>query len=91
MSRSADHLAKALETLGHRPIIDREGISGGEEWKNRLGQMILEGDTAVLIVSPEAAVSPACGWEVDEATRLSKRILPVIPMSLGRTKPPEQL
>jgi len=87
----ADQLAKALEILGYRPIIDREGISGGEFWQVRLGQMLLECDTVVFVMSPESAVSPVCAWEVDEAARLSKRILPAIAMPLGTAKPPERL
>jgi hypothetical protein len=87
----ADQLAKALELLGYRAIIDREGISGGDLWQTRLGQMLLECDTVVFVLSPEAAVSPVCGWEVEEATRLAKRILPVIAMPLGPAQPPERL
>ena len=49
----ADQLAKALDMLGYRPILDREGISAGEEWKIRLGQMVLECDTVVFVMSPE--------------------------------------
>ena len=56
----ADQLAKALEILGYRTIIDREGISGGELWQVRLGQMLLECDTVVFVMSPESASSPIC-------------------------------
>lgn len=87
----ADQVAKALDMLGYRPILDREGISAGEEWKIRLGQMILECDTVVFVMSPESAVSPVCAWEVDEAARLSKRILPIIAMPLQGKSPPERL
>ena len=87
----ADQLAKALELLGYRSIIDREGISGGEEWKIRLGELILECDTVVFVMTPESAVSPVCAWEVEEAARLSKRILPVIAMPLGGKAVPERL
>ena len=87
----ADQLAKALEMLGYRTIFDREGISGGELWQARLGQMVLESDTVVFVMSPESATSPICAWEVDEASRLAKRILPVIITPLGAAKPPERL
>ncbi len=87
----ADQLAKALEALGFRPIFDREDISGGEEWKARLGQMILEADTVVFVLSPQSAASPICAWEVEEAARLAKRILPVIAIPLGEGQAPERL
>ena len=38
----ANQLAKALTLLGFRPVLDREAISAGEAWKDRLGHMILE-------------------------------------------------
>ena len=87
----ADQLAKALEAFGYRTILDREGISGGELWQVRLGQMLLHCDTVVFVMSPESATSPVCAWEVEEAAKLAKRILPVIAMPLGAAKPPERL
>jgi len=78
----ADQLTKALDAFGYQPIIDREDISGGEEWIDRLGEMILEADTVVFVLSPEAANSPVCAWEVEEAIKLGKRILPVIALPL---------
>jgi hypothetical protein len=87
----ADQLAKALEILEFLPILDREGISGGEAWKDRLGQLILECDTVVFVMTPESAESPICAWEVEEAQRLAKRILPVVAMPLARKTPPESL
>jgi WD40 repeat protein len=84
-------LAIALEAFGYRAIIDVQGISGGEAWKARLSEMILDCDTVVFVLSPESAVSPICAWEVEQATQLGKRILPAIAMPLGAAKPPERL
>jgi WD40 repeat protein len=84
-------LAIALEAFGYRAIIDLQGISGGEAWKARLSEMILDCDTVVFVLSPESAVSPICAWEVEQATQLGKRILPAIAMPLGAAKPPERL
>ena len=84
-------LAKALELLGHKPSVDLQGISGGDEWQARLHEMILEADTVIFVLSPESAGSPVCAWEVEEAHRLGKRILPVIGQPLGDAKPPERL
>jgi hypothetical protein len=33
----ADQLVAGLEACGFDPILDRHGISGGEDWQQRLG------------------------------------------------------
>ena len=68
----ADQLAAALDSSGFECFIDREGISGGEAWKRRLGDLISEADTVVFVLSPDSARSETCNWEVEEAARLSK-------------------
>jgi len=50
----ADQLDVALNTCGFECIIDRHGISGGEDWKRRLGNVISESDTVVFVLSPTA-------------------------------------
>src|SRR2546426_822077 len=72
----ADQLDAALNACGFDCVIDRHGISGGEEWKRRLGNLIREADTVVFVLSPTSAGSETCIWEAEEATRLGKRILP---------------
>jgi hypothetical protein len=74
----ADQLDAALDACGFGCLIDREGISGGEDWKRRLGNLISEADTVVFVLSPSSARSEICDWEVEEAKRLNKRILPLI-------------
>src|SRR6516162_1249453 len=73
----ADQLDAALSTYGFECLVDRHGISGGEDWKRRLGDLISEADTVVFVLSPSSAHSEICDWEVEEAARLNKRILPV--------------
>jgi hypothetical protein len=87
----ADQLAAALDFSGFECFIDREGISGGEAWKRRLGNLISEADTVVFVLSPSSARSEICDWEVEEATRLNKRILPVICRPLEGVSPPPRL
>jgi hypothetical protein len=43
------------------------------------------------LLSPSSAQSDICAWEVAEATRLGKRIIPVLCRALERVKPPQQL
>ncbi|MCH9808558.1 MAG: toll/interleukin-1 receptor domain-containing protein [Alphaproteobacteria bacterium] len=87
----ADQLDSALKLTGFSPTIDRHGISAGEDWKRRLGNLIRDADTVVFVLSPSSAVSDTCAWEVDEAVRLGKRIIPVLCRPLEDTKPPPQL
>jgi TIR domain/Sel1 repeat len=87
----ADQLAAALDLSGFECFIDREGISGGEAWKRRLGNLISEADTVVFVLSPSSARSEICAWEVEEAARLNKRILPVICRPLEGASPPPRL
>jgi TPR repeat protein len=87
----ADQLTAALDFSGFECFIDREGISGGEEWKRSLGGLISEADTVVFVLTPNSARSPICDWEVEEATRLSKRILPIVCRPLEGVSPPPRL
>src|SRR5262245_17358472 len=80
----ADELTGGLEFQGGFDVsLDRHSIVEGEEWKRRLGALIADADTVVFIVSPGSAGSDICQWEVEEAARLSKRILPVLWMAPG--------
>jgi len=89
--RFADQLNAALDICGFECFIDREGISGGEDWKRRLGNLIRDADTVVFVLSPTSARSEICAWEVEEAARLGKRILPVVCRPLQGASPPPRL
>jgi len=62
---------------GFEVFIDTEAIHEGEDWKARLGALIAGVDTVVFVLTAKSAASPICKWEVEEAERLCKRILPV--------------
>jgi TPR repeat protein len=87
----ANQLDAALKAYGFECFIDREGISGGEEWKQRLGNLIRDADTVVFVLSPTSARSEICAWEVGEAARLGKRIVPVNCRPLEGAIPPPRL
>jgi TIR domain len=87
----ANQLNAALDACGFECLIDRHDISGGEDWKRRLGNLISDADTVVFVVSPSSARSEICAWEVEEAARLNKRILPVICRPLEGVSPPPRL
>lgn len=87
----ADQLVAVLDWLHFRTIIDRKGIHGAEKWEERLGQLILESDIVVFVLSPASASSDVCAWEVEEATRRGKRIIPVLCHPLEGLQPHRQL
>ncbi|MEQ1697557.1 MAG: SUMF1/EgtB/PvdO family nonheme iron enzyme [Hyphomicrobiaceae bacterium] len=88
----ADELAGGLEIDGAFDIaIDRHSIIEGEDWKKRLGALIADSDTVVFLLSPSSAKSEVCQWEVDEAVRLTKRIVPVLVTALGAQPAPTAL
>ena len=87
----ADQLQAALETCGFECVIDREDISGGEDWKTRLGALIAESDTVVFVLSPSSARSEICGWEVEQSAEVGKRILPIVCRPLGDAGAPPRL
>ena len=91
-SAFADQLEDGLDyDGGFEVLIDRHSISEGEDWQKRLGSLIAGCDTVVFVLSPDSAKSKVCAWEVDEAVRLSKRIIPVLWRPLGAEKAPEKL
>jgi TIR domain len=81
----ADQLDVALRLWGFDTTLDRHAISGGEEWKRRLQTLIREADTVVFVLSPSSVNSSVCAWEVEEAVRLGKRIIPVVCSELPST------
>ena len=87
----AEQLASALNLYGFECLIDHHSISGGEEWKQRLGNLISEADTIIFVLSPDSAGSEICAWEVEEALRLNKRIIPINCRPLEDTRPPSRL
>lgn len=87
----ADQLDAALDLTGFDSTMDRQGISGGEEWQSRLANLIRDADTIVFVVSPDSAASKVCSWEVDEAARQGKRIIPVCCRPLAGQDAPERL
>lgn len=87
----ADQLVLALEDKGFSAILDRHDISGAENWRERLGKLILSADAVAFVLTAKSAASDICAWEVDEARRLGKRIIPVTPEPLGALTPPQAL
>ena len=82
----AEDLRLGLEDKGYPVEIDKHSIRQGEEWRTRLGNLIAESGTVVFVLSPDSARSDVCYWEVEEAHRQGKRIVPVL--HRGLNEPP---
>lgn len=87
----ADQLVLALADKGFEPLLDRHDIDAAEKWKDRLGALITSCDTVAFVLSEKSASSPICQWEVEQAARLGKRMIPVVPRDPGQVTPPPQL
>ena len=87
----AEYLVSALSDRHFSAYLDSKDIAPGEAWQQRLGKLILAADAVVFVLSPDAARSPICRWEVGEATRLHKRVLPVVHRQTELTAIPQEL
>ncbi len=77
----ADQIGAFLHNAGFQPLLDRYE-SGGHGWQDRLAPLIDDADALVLVVSEASASSDQCVWEVEEAQRLGKRVVLVLPAPL---------
>ena len=86
-----DELVAGLELAGFAPFLDRHDIKPGEPWEDRLGGLIEQSDTVVLVITPEAVKSERCAWEVERTLELSKRLLGVVHKPVPENEIPEKL
>lgn len=87
----ADQLVAALDAYGYEIIIDRHSIVAGEPFKDRLAGLILEADTCIFVLSPKSVEAPYVLWEVEEAHRRGKRLVPIVCERLGDSQVPPLL
>jgi WD40 repeat protein len=74
----AEALRDRLLKDGFDAYLDVQDIVKGEPWQERLQNLIFGADAVLFLVSPDSVASDICEWEVKEAERLAKRILPVM-------------
>ena len=77
-SIAAERLRQGLIASGFSAQLDTHDILPGEAWQNRLTGLIGGADSVVFLISPDSVSSSVCDWEVNEAERLGKRLLPVV-------------
>lgn len=88
-SAFADRLCTSLVERGYQPFLDREDISGGEAWKERLEALILQADAVAFVISPDSVASRICDWETNRTLELGKRLIPLLlrPIESGAAPP----
>src|ERR1700689_1236531 len=74
----SDRLAESLKEHGFTALIDRSEIYAFEDWWKRIETLIVQADTIVFVLSPDAVSSDICQKEVAFAAALNKRIAPVV-------------
>lgn len=90
-SALADELVAGLALAGFEPYLDKHDIEKAVDWEERLGNLILRADSFVFVITPASVASPRCNWEIDRATQLAKRIIPVRWISVSEAEVPERL
>jgi WD40 repeat protein len=76
----ADEVARWLREAGHEPFLDddlRDGISVGEDWKQRLYRELREVDAVVGVVTSSFVASSWCAAELGIADALGCRLMPL--------------
>ena len=73
----ADAIVDALVAEGFETKIDRRSLPYGQKWQEELSELIWTSDTVVWLVSSASIASKWCKWELGEAGRLKKRLIPL--------------
>jgi tetratricopeptide (TPR) repeat protein len=86
-----DRLEPALKARGIESLIDRHDIYAFEDWWQRIEKLIVQADTIVVVLSPDAVASDVCAREIAFATSLNKRFAPIVCASVDYNAVPETL
>ncbi len=87
----AEELLHGLEVAGFDAFLDRHDIAAAEDWEARLSSLIQSADTVVFVLTPAAAASERCAWEVERAEALAKRIIPIVFLPVEEAATPARL
>ncbi len=86
-----DPLVERIEAHGLDAVLDTEDIAPGEDWRLRLSGMIAKAHAVVVCISRHSLASEICRWELQQATALSKRLIPVLVDSVDTAAIPPEL
>ncbi len=83
-------LCALLSDRGFRPMLDGRDVGSAEVWRPRITAALSEADAVVFVLTDSSAEAIECEWEIIEAQRLGRRVIPVLPEPL-EGRPPEFL
>lgn len=81
-----DQLTIALVDKNFEVLIDRQAIHAAENWQERILELLTHSDTVIFVLTKASMSSRTCQWELEEALRLRKRIVPVVPTQLRNVR-----
>jgi hypothetical protein len=73
-----EKLDAAFRKVNRDPWIDWDDIRKGEDWWQSIQRGIEEADTFIFVITPDSVASDVCRDEVEYATQLNKRFLPLM-------------
>ena len=86
-----DQLAAGLDAAGFETQVNRSDIADEKDWQNWHGEAIVQADTVVVVLTPDAVAASTCGWDVGYASRAGKRLIPIMIKPLDGISVPTEL
>ncbi|MBX9746700.1 MAG: toll/interleukin-1 receptor domain-containing protein, partial [Hyphomonadaceae bacterium] len=77
-----DQLCAFLGDHGFKPTLDGRDIGSADVWKHRVQALIASAEAVVFVLTDDSAQAIECDWEISEAQRQGKRVIPVLPAAL---------
>jgi WD40 repeat protein len=77
-SEFVGRMVESIEGSGKEVWLDTEGLVDGEVFPPAIRRAIEQADSFLFVITPAAVESPFCESEVDYASDLHKRIVPVL-------------
>lgn len=87
----ATRITTALNEWGIEAKLDTRHLPALEEWRREVVGLIQRSDTFIFVVSENSIASVDCGWELQEAVAMGKRLAPVILRGVDAQKIPPAL
>jgi hypothetical protein len=90
-SEFAKQLTTELQKCELDYWIDWEGIPPTVDWWKEIERGIEEADAFLFILSPDSSKSKVCGMEIDYASKMGKRLIPLLRRTIDSNDAPTQL
>lgn len=71
-------LCHGLLQSHHKVWVDWDGIRSSQPWEAEIASGIQQATRFVYIISPDSVQSQYCNWEIDEALKHQKKLIPVV-------------